>query len=535
MERALLIVLDGFGIGKDSPFNAISNAKMPFYRDLIARYPHSQLVTHGQAVGLPDGVMGNSEVGHMTMGAGRVIYQDLTRISKSIQDGDFFENPALCKTIQTGAETTGRVHLMGLLSDGGVHSHIDHLLALLDLCAKLKIPHVSVHVFTDGRDTPPNSGLRYLEKLLRHPTFAVGSATQAVIATISGRYYAMDRDKRWDRVKKAYDALTGQLTPFAAQGGNTGAPGSKPNEPLAIQAWRKSHENGDAKSITDEFIEPTLLDPNGCMRDGDSVIFFNYRSDRAREISHALTEPRFADFDRGKGFKPSMFTGMATYDKNMTTVNVAYGPQNQRNIMGEWLEARKLTQFRVAETEKYAHVTFFFNGGRENPFEGEDRVLVASPQDVATYDLKPEMSAFQVATEAAKRLKGATHDFVLMNFANADMVGHTGNYEAAIRAMETLDKCLAEVVGAAQQGGYHALITADHGNAEEMRDSHNHLHTQHTLNPVPAIWVAPGTAIAPKSSRVALHDGTLEDVMPTLLSLMKLPMPAEVTGKSLLP
>ena len=507
------MILDGFGIGKDSPFNAINNAKMPFYRDLLRKYPHSQLITHGEAVGLPPGVMGNSEVGHMTMGAGRIIYQDLTRISQSIHDGEFFKNPVLRKTIEAGAAKTGRVHLMGLLSDGSVHSHLSHLLALLDLCATLQVPKVSVHAFLDGRDTPPDSSIGYVRQLLEHPSFK----DRACIATIMGRYYAMDRDKRWDRIDKAYRALTGQVPALK----NT----------TAIAAIQKSHETGKS----DEFVEPVLLAEDAAMRDGDSVIFFNYRSDRAREISQAITAKDFHEFNRGRGFTPSAYAGMAQYDKNLEGVQVAFLPQNLDHIFGAWLEERDLTQFRIAETEKYAHVTFFFNGGREKQFKGEDRVLIPSPKDVPTYDLKPEMSAYGVAAEAANRIREKKYDFVLMNFANADMVGHTGNYEAAIKAMEALDQCLSQVIGAAQEAGYHVLLTADHGNAEEMRDEKGRIHTQHTLNPVPAIWIAPNTAIAPKNSRVALQDGGLQDVMPTLCELMNLPIPHEVTGKSLIP
>jgi 2,3-bisphosphoglycerate-independent phosphoglycerate mutase len=516
-ERSVLIVLDGFGIGEDSPFNAIKNAKMPFYRELVAKYPHSELITHGEAVGLPPGVMGNSEVGHMTMGAGRIIYQDLTRISKSIYDGDFFKNTVLRKTIEAGAAKTGRVHFMGLLSDGGVHSHIEHLFALLELAMQLRVPNVSVHAFLDGRDTPPDSAVGYVQKLLAHPAFAPGkTTTKAVLATVGGRYYAMDRDKRWDRVERAYKTMTGQVEAVNA---------------TAIEVIEKSHAAGKS----DEFVEPVLLSKEGAMKDGDSVVFFNYRSDRAREITTAIVRDDFTDFDRGKRFKPSAYAGMAQYDKNLTEVGVAFGPQNLDNILGKWLEDHNLGQFRIAETEKYAHVTFFFNGGREAPFTGEDRVLIPSPKDVPTYDLKPEMSAAAVAEEAARRIASSKYPFTLMNFANADMVGHTGNYAAAVKACEALDQCLAKVIASAQNAGAHVLLTADHGNAEEMCDAQGRIHTQHTLNPVPAIWIAPNTAIAPASARKALRDGTLGDVMPTLLDLMKLPIPAEVTGKSLLP
>jgi len=517
-HRSILIILDGFGIGKTSPFNAIANAKMPFYSSLMKKYPHSELLTHGAAVGLPDGVMGNSEVGHMTMGAGRIIYQDLTRISKAIIDREFFKNPVLRKTLEIGAQSTGNVHLMGLLSDGGVHSHIDHLLALLDLCVEMQIPRVSVHAFLDGRDTPPNSSPKYIKKLLTHPSFSSSERghTHATLATLMGRYWAMDRDQRWERVSRAYFAMTGQISPVQSN-------------PLEVI------QNSYAQGKTDEFVEPTLFSEDAAMSDGDSVIFFNYRSDRAREITEALSAPEFNHFNRGKGFKPSSFAGMATYDKRFEQIQVAYAPQNLDHLFGEWLEQHKLSQFRIAETEKYAHVTFFFNGGREKPFEREDRLLVPSPKDVPTYDLKPEMSALTVADEAVKKIQEGHYDFILMNFANADMVGHTGNYEATRKAIEVLDLCLARVIGAAEKAGYHVILTADHGNAEEMRDGEGHIHTQHTLNPVPAIWVAPNSAIAPKSSRNALKDGNLSDIMPTLCHLMKLKPPKEVTGKSLLP
>jgi len=515
-SKALLIVLDGFGIGKDSPFNAIQNANMPFYKELVSRYPHAQLLTHGEAVGLPDQIMGNSEVGHMTMGAGRIIYQDLTRISRSIRDRSFFGNPVLLRTLKAGAETTGRVHLMGLLSDGGVHSHLSHLMALLDLAMDLKIPQVFVHAFLDGRDTPPDSSPSYVAQLLAHPIFRSDSPTQAHLASLSGRYYAMDRDKRWDRVSLAYQTLTGQSHQRSTQ--------------PAVEVIQASYQAGK----TDEFLEPILLYSEGAIRTGDSVVFFNYRSDRAREITEALTASDFHAFERGNPPRLSAFCGMTAYDEKLN-LPAAYTPQSQSHILGEWLESHQKKQFRIAETEKYAHVTFFFNGGREQPFAGEERVLVPSPKDVPTYDMKPEMSAMAVSDEAASRLKSSLYDFMLINFANADMVGHTGNYSAAVRAMEALDGCLARVVGAAERNGFHTLITADHGNAEEMHDCDGKLHTQHTLNPVPVLWVPPGSANAPQAERPLLLDGGLDDIMPTLCDLMHLPLPPEVTGKSLIP
>lgn len=518
-SRAILIVLDGFGIGKDSAFNAIANARKPFFNELLKKYPYSELYTHGEAVGLPEGVMGNSEVGHMTMGAGRIIYQDLTRISKEIRENQFQKNAVLLKTIEAGASATGRVHFMGLLSDGGVHSHIEHLEALLTMALEKKIPEVYVHAFLDGRDTPPKSAPKYLERLLRHPIFANDSPTRARVATIGGRYFGMDRDKRWDRVKKAFDAMTGQIAVTEVGG----------RQVTALQAVEASYANGK----TDEFVEPVLLDSRGAIGNGDGLIFFNYRSDRAREITSAFVLPGFNEFPNPVSPRLSAFAGMTQYDVNLPAP-IAYGPQNLNNLFGKWLEDRKMSQFRIAETEKYAHVTFFFNGGREEPFRGEDRALIPSVRDVPTYDLKPEMSAFEIAAEAAKRIEQQTYDFMLMNFANADMVGHTGNYEAAVKAIETLDTCLARVIGAAEKNGYHVLLTADHGNAEEMCDHEGGLHTQHTLNPVPAIWVAPDTAVAPREARSPLNGGGLADIMPTLCELMNLPIPDEVTGKSLI-
>lgn len=517
--KTLLLILDGFGIGKDSPFNAIKNAKMPFFRGLLKNYPHSELLTHGLAVGLPEGVMGNSEVGHMTLGAGRILYQDLTRISQSIRNGEFFQNSVLQATLRKGAETTGRVHLWGLLSDGGVHSHLDHMTALLDLCVQLQVPQVFVHGFLDGRDTPPDTARGFVEQLERHPAFSPSGQgkTLASIATLSGRYFAMDRDKRWDRVEKAFRVLTGQATAAGIS---------------ATESIEKSH----AAQITDEFFEPQLIDPDGAIRDGDAVVFGNYRADRARELTSAFMEPQFAGFTAARP-KLSAFASFTQYDSKFDSwgVRTAFAQQSLENIFPALLEKQDLKQFRIAETEKYAHVTFFFNCGREEPFRGEERLMIASPRDVATYDLKPEMSAFEVARQAKLQIESGRFDFVLMNFANADMVGHTGNYAAAIRAMEVLDECLGQVIGAAQKNGFHTLLTADHGNAEEMHDHQGRTHTQHTLNPVPAIWIAPGTAIAPRSSRKRLRDGSLQDVMPTLCQLMGIAIPPQVTGQSLLP
>jgi 2,3-bisphosphoglycerate-independent phosphoglycerate mutase len=461
--------------------------------------------------------MGNSEVGHMAMGAGRVVYQDLSRISKGIREGTFFKEKVLVDTVDAGARASGRVHFMGLLSDGGVHSTIEHLEACLTLAMERKVPNVFVHAFLDGRDTPPDSAPSYIDRLLRHPIFSpecAAGGVKASIGSISGRFYVMDRDKRWERVEQAWKVLTGQATPV---------------KQTALEVISASYVAGKS----DEFVEPTLLRADAAIRDGDSVVFFNYRSDRAREITSAFVTPDFKEFSRGVVPKLSAFAGMTTYDKNLPAP-VVYGPQNLKNIFGEWLETYGIPQMRLAETEKYAHVTFFFNGGREAPFRGEDRTLIPSARDVATYDLKPEMSAFEIAAAAKATIEKGHHEFIVMNFANADMVGHSGNYEATVRAIEALDKCLAIVVGAAERGGYHTLITADHGNAEEMCDHRGLMHTQHTLNPVPAIWVAPDSANGPRDGRRPLHDGSLTDIMPTLCELMALPLPPEVTGKSLL-
>lgn len=501
--RAILIILDGFGIGKSSAFNAIENAKTPFLDQLIKKYPHSQILTHGEYVGLPSGIMGNSEVGHLSLGSGRIVDQDLTRISKSIQNKSFFKNPVLTQTLEKGAQTTGRVHLMGLLSDGGVHSHIDHLLALLDLCLILQIPQIGVHAFLDGRDTPPGSAPLFLERLLTHPAF---QQKKALLVTLMGRYWAMDRDQRWERTERAHAALTGQT-----------------QETPLIEAQKIICGNQD------EFVEPLLVLQKGAIQSGDSVVFFNFRSDRARQISQALLTHTV----QNKKLEISAFAGMTEYQKNLPLL-IAFPPEKPTHVLGECLEKHRLRQFRIAETEKYAHVTFFFNGGQESPFQLEDRLLIPSPQEVRTYDLKPEMSAFVIAQQMTQRIQKKSYDFMLANFANADMVGHTGNYLATVRAIEALDTCLEQVIGTAEKNDYHVLLTADHGNAEEMQDDQGRNHTQHTLNPVPAIWIAPQSYIRSPFTRKSLKDGLLCDIMPTLCNLIGIKTPKEVTGKSLI-
>lgn len=511
VPKVFLIVLDGFGIGKHYPFNAIQNAKMPFYKELALKFPHARLLTSGEAVGLPPGVMGNSEVGHMNMGAGRIVYQELTRINKAIRDGDFIRNEGFNSAIEAVRKTGGRLHLMGLLSDAGVHSHTAHLEALIELASK-KVP-VTVHIFTDGRDTPPTSGEGYVRRLGEF----IGQYPAVSIGSIGGRYYAMDRDNRWDRVEKAWKAITGQIEPDQDRKGNGIA--------AALNVLKRSYEKG----VTDEFVVPTHLEPEtgrGRVEDGDGVVFFNFRSDRARELTRAFTENNFNAFDAGKRPKLAGYLCMTQYDKNFA-LPVAYPPQNLSRILPDILAENGLRQFRIAETEKYAHVTFFFNGGREQPYAAEDRILVPSPKDVPTYDLKPEMSAFEVAEKVSERLARGDSNFVLLNFANADMVGHTGNYEAAIKALVAVDKCLEKTITAALVSGYTVLITADHGNIEEMHDAHDQPHTQHTLNPVPIHLIS-------NQFNYKIKDGILADIAPTILDLMGIKKPAEMTQSSLL-
>jgi 2,3-bisphosphoglycerate-independent phosphoglycerate mutase len=496
MKPALLIVLDGFGIAPAHPFNAIENARMPFYQHLQKSYPHTSLLTHGPSVGLPEGIMGNSEIGHMTLGSGRVLDTDLSRISKSIATGAFFENPVLQKTLSQAP----RVHLMGLLSDAGVHSHQDHLFALLKLCKKLQVPH-SIHAFLDGRDCPPQSGLHYLQNLLNQ----LDESTQ--LASVSGRYWAMDRDQRWERTEKAYRSLFSQGPSSTLEG--------------LLQKIQASYQKGQS----DEFFEPTVIRPSAGIQPEDSVVFFNFRSDRARALTQAMTQARFSHFP-SLGH-PRTFAGMTVYDSNFQVPSI-FPPIIISSTLGECLERQKLPQLRIAETEKYAHVTFFFNAGRELAFEQEDRILIPSPQKVPTYDLSPPMSARLLTQETLQKLKMKHYAFILMNFANADMVGHTGNYPAALEAIEVLDTCLSEILPVAHASGYEVLITADHGNAEQMQDHQGQPHTQHTLFPVPLLWAPPYL------TQAKLDSGTLADVFPTLFEIMELPIPAEVTGKSLL-
>lgn len=509
--KVFLIVLDGFGDGKDSPHNAIQHAHMPFYKDISKKFPRAQLMTSGEAVGLPNAVMGNSEVGHMNMGAGRIVYQELTRINKAIRDKEFDRNPEFAKTIDAVKKSGGRLHLMGLLSDAGVHSHIEHLKALIRLASE-KVP-VTVHVFTDGRDTPPTSGERYVralgEYLRQYPS--------AVIGSVSGRYYAMDRDNRWDRVEKAWRAITAQMDASPYKKGNgVGA---------ALEVIKDSY----AKSVTDEFILPTRFEPEagrGHVVDGDGIIFFNFRSDRARELTRAFTEEKFTGFARPVVPKLARYLCLTQYDKTFS-LPVAYPPQNLTHILPDVLAEHGLHQLRIAETEKYAHVTFFFNGGREAPYSHEDRILIPSPQDVPTYDLKPEMSAFQVTDAVVARLEKGDCQFVLLNYANPDMVGHTGNYDAAVKALIAVDRCLEKSITAAMKSGYDVIITADHGNVEEMCDGHDEPHTQHTLNPVPIHYIS-------KTHKYRVKDGILADIAPTILDIMGIPKPNEMTRTSLL-
>ena len=503
-----LVILDGWGINDDCTNNAVCQAKKPVLDDLFSRYPSTRLNASGLAVGLPEGQMGNSEVGHLNIGAGRTVYQDLTRISKSIREGDFFQNPVLRQAMETVKHGGGKLHLMGLLSDGGVHSHNTHLYALLQMAKTAGLSQVCIHAFLDGRDTPPKSGAGYLQDLEKE----LGTIGLGQVATVIGRFYAMDRDNRWERVEKAYRALTlGE-----------GATSTSSSAAIA-EAY--------AAGQTDEFVEPHVIQHNGqavgTVDDGDGIIFFNFRADRAREITRTFTDSHFSGFTRTKNPALGTFVCMTEYDETFG-LPVAFPPETYPNLLGEVISKAGLSQLRIAETEKYAHVTFFFNGGNETPFPGEDRVLIPSPKDVATYDLKPAMSAPAVTSEVVDRVAAGKYDFIVLNFANPDMVGHTGNLEAATTAMETVDACLGRVVETVLAAGGSLLVTADHGNCEQMADGKGQPHTAHTANPVPLLLIDPDQIGAP------LREGILADLAPTILSLMKLEKPEEMTGKSLL-
>ena len=503
MKKPLaLIIMDGFGMTQNPKVSAISAAKTPNLSKIFKTCSMTQIGASGMKVGLPDGQMGNSEVGHTNMGAGRIVYQELTRISKSIADGDFFENKILKDAIDNCKRNDSALHLMGLLSDGGVHSHNTHLYAIIEMAKREGLKKVFVHAFMDGRDVSPTSGSDFVEQCMRQmQTIGVGK-----IATICGRYYAMDRDNRWDRVEKAYAAMV------YGEGNKNSSP---------VDTMQKSY----GSEVTDEFVVPTVCCDSGTISENDSVIFFNFRPDRAREITRTFVDPSFEGFPRKKGMIPLHFVCMTQYDASMPNVQVAFTPQSLSNTLGEYLSVKGLAQLRIAETEKYAHVTFFFNGGLETPFPGEDRALIPSPK-VATYDLKPEMSAYEVAQEAVARVESGKYDVIILNFANCDMVGHTGIFDAAVAAVEAVDACVGKVVDAVLAMDGIALITADHGNADQMYDEDGSPFTAHTTNPVPFVVVG---------KEVELREGCcLADIAPTMLELLGLPQPAEMEGTSLI-
>ena len=503
----VLVILDGWGLRAAREGNAIALARTPTYLELLERFPHSSLVTSGEAVGLPQGQMGNSEVGHMHMGAGRIVYQDLTRIDKSVREGDFFEKPALLDAMTRCAGDAHALHLVGLVSPNGVHSHERHLYALIEMAARHKVNRVFVHGFTDGRDTSPTGGERFVGELER----VMARAGTGRVASIGGRYYGMDRDNRWERTKKAYDSILGRGATHARS---------------AVEYIQKAY----ASATTDEFIEPvTIVDANdtpiGPVREGDSIIFFNFRSDRARQLTRALALDDFDGFERRPHQKISMTT-MTQYDRTFT-FPVVFPPQSLSGSFAEVLAAQGMSNLRVAETEKYPHVSYFFNCGIEKPYPGEDRLLVPS-QKVATYDLAPEMSAQGIADTLVNDVVLRKHDVVICNFANADMVGHTGKLEAAVQAVEFLDKCLARIVKTVRDAGGTLIITADHGNAEQMWDPvTNEAHTAHTRNPVPVI------VIENSNGRPLREGGSLRDVAPTMLAILGVPAPKEMTGTDL--
>lgn len=501
-KKVILIIMDGWGLGREKKSDAIQNAKTPFVSALYAKYPHTTLVTCGEAVGLPEGQMGNSEVGHLNLGAGRIVYQELQRINVAIKTGEFAKNETLLTAIRYAKAKQKTLHLIGLVSDGGVHSHIDHIKALTGLCRDQGLTDVLIHAFTDGRDTDPKSGLGFLSGLQDHLSKTTGS-----IATITGRYYAMDRDKRWERVKIAYDAMVNGT-------------GHKTDDVL------KAIESSYADGITDEFIKPIINQalPNVKIKNGDAVICFNFRTDRCREITEVLTQVDMPELGMKK--LDLHYTTMTQYDQTFKNVQVVFENDDLKNTLGEILEQHHKTQIRIAETEKYPHVSFFFSGGREVPFTGEKRIMIPSPK-VATYDLQPEMSAYEVTDAIVQEINNRSADFICLNFANADMVGHTGVWEAIIKAVETVDSCVEKVVTAALQHEYAVLLTADHGNADYAINEDGTPNTAHTLNLVPLFLID-------KNGEIPLHAGKLGDIAPTILTMMDLPIPKEMTGNILI-
>jgi 2,3-bisphosphoglycerate-independent phosphoglycerate mutase len=504
-KKVILIIMDGWGLGKVASADAIQHAKTPFVSSLYKKYPNTILTTCGEAVGLPEGQMGNSEVGHLNLGAGRIVYQELQRINVAVRDGSFAKNEVLVKSIRLAKKNQKPLHLIGLVSDGGVHSHINHLKAIIDVCKDEKLSDVFIHAFTDGRDTDPKSGLGFIKDLQLHLNKTAGK-----IASVSGRYYAMDRDKRWERVKMAYDALVN-------------GEGEKATD--AVHAIENSYK----KNITDEFIKPCVIvdeaqQPLAKIQDGDVVICFNFRTDRCREITQVLTQIDLPDFGMKK--LSLDYTTMTEYDHSYKNIHVVFSNDNLNNTLGEILEKHHLKQIRIAETEKYPHVTFFFSGGREIPFEGEKRILIPSPK-VATYDLKPEMSAYEVTEALLPEIKNKTADFICLNYANADMVGHTGVWEAAIKAVETVDSCVEKVVTAGLENGYASFVTADHGNSDYMINDDGTPNTAHTLNPVPFF-------IIDNEWKGRIRPGKLGDIAPTILTMMDIELPKEMTGEILI-
>ena len=499
----MLMILDGFGEREETKGNAIAAANKPHLDQIFTTYPHTTIKACGLNVGLPDGQMGNSEVGHLNIGAGRIVYQDLTLITKEIEDGSFFRNEALLKAMAHAKKNHSCLHLLGLLSDGGVHSHITHLFALIDMAKKEGVEKLCVHCFLDGRDVPPKCANTYIDQLCEHME-QVGLGT---IGIVSGRYYAMDRDKRWERLVKAYDAMIGEEALHAKTG-----------QDAVLEAYDRDE--------TDEFVLPTIVDGALPVDDGDAMIMFNFRPDRAREITRAFVDKDFDGFERKKVIDDLCYICMTQYDATMPNVTLAYPPETPANTLGVYISSLGMKQLRIAETEKYAHVTFFFNGGVEEPNEGEDRILVPSPK-VATYDLQPEMSAPQVTEKVLEAIATDKYDMIILNFANADMVGHTGVMEAAIKAIETLDACVPQIVDAVLAKDGQILLTADHGNAEEMLDAEGNVMTAHSLSDVPLVHIA-------REPRPLDEGGKLCDLAPTLLDLMGLPIPEEMTGRSLI-